>query len=73
MCGRAPWRRMALSRRAYSAFSVRPTFAGGSNFIGVCQPPDERPDRHSVDVPDVLGEVDCDRLVPRIVTVGAEL
>ena len=34
------------------------------------QPPDERPDRDPVDVPDVLGEFQHDAFVLRILTVG---
>ena len=41
--------------------------------FGFAQLPDERPNRDAVDVHDVLREVDCDRLLFRIVAVRAEL
>ena len=43
------------------------------SFAPAAQSPGERPDRDAVDVQDVLGEVDANWLVLRIVPVGAKL
>ena len=66
--------RAGRRRRPHSRVSARSlgVFLARSVFC-VAQPPDERPDRDPVDVQDVLGEVDRDRLVLLVVAVGAEL
>ena len=56
----------------FFSLSPPPSFPfGPTSLTCAAQPPDELFDRDPVDVQDVLGEADSNRLVLRVVAVGA--